>query len=195
MTTDESTGIRPPGLSRGWRDAIVCTALAAFAIKIILALRTYGTNDVYRWELFALGSHWLGGSVYRMAWDMNHPPSVVHFLRLIEWLTRVTGLPFPFLLRLPGILADAGSVWLAAKILGPRAAEATIRWALVMFAAAPPLILIAGFHGNTDPVLVFFLLLSVYLAEKGGVDWMAGIAFGLAVSVKVSPFIVSDWEG
>jgi tetratricopeptide (TPR) repeat protein len=62
-------------------------------------------------------------------------------------------------------------------------------WALLLLAAAPPLILISGFHGNTDAVMVFFLLLSVYLTERGRSSWASGASFGLSVSIKVVPLM------
>ncbi|MFN8644651.1 MAG: hypothetical protein U0802_24415 [Candidatus Binatia bacterium] len=40
----------------------------------------------------------------------NHPPFMIHFLRALSALARWTGAPFPFCLRLPGILADVGTV-------------------------------------------------------------------------------------
>ena len=91
---------------------------------------------------------------------------------------------------MPGILADAGGLRLVWK--SPRFQEvwknAREAWALLLLATAPPLILIAGFHGNTDTLMIFFLLLTVWLAERGK-SWPAGCAFGLAVSVKLVPLM------
>jgi len=182
VDSDEQFRWRPSG------RVIAVVATLALLAKILLALRTYGTNDVYRWELYADLSRALGVGLYRAAWDFNHPPGMIHALRLLNWIAIRTGLPFAFWLRMPGILADAGSLWLVWKILGSSVEERSRAWALLLLAAAPPLILIAGFHGNTDTLMIFFLLLAVYLAERGE-SLPAGCAFGLAVSVKLVPLM------
>jgi hypothetical protein len=49
--------------------------------------------------------------------------------------------------------------------------------------------MVSGFHGNNDPMMIFFVLLSVYLIEKGERLWLAGVVLGLALNVKVAPLI------
>ncbi len=72
----------------------------------------------------------------------------------------------------------------------PRASDVPLL--LIAFALSPVSIIISGFHGNTDPVMVFFVLLSAYLLETRGDSWrvpLAAIAFGLALNIKVAPLI------
>lgn len=190
-TTSPEQPAGPTFLSTLWWISITATTLAALLLKLLLAVKTYGTNDVYRYEAFMAASRYLGVLIYRALPDFNHPPSMIHFLGIIGRLSRMSGLPFPFWLRLPGILADAGSVLVVWKILGPRVQELSIRWSLLLFAAAPPLIVISGFHGNTDSVMIFFLLLSVYWNEKGNHIWLAGAMFGLSMCFKITPVIVA----
>ncbi len=173
-----------------WRDIISGVAVIAFIGKIVMALRTFGTNDVYAWRRFADGARAFGGGLYAVAGDFNHPPSMLHVLPLIGSLSDASGIPFPFWIRLPAIVADVGILWLVWRILGVRVAERSIGWAVLFLAAAPPLILISGFHGNTDSVMIFFILLAIHLLERGPRRWMAGAAFGLALSVKVVPVIL-----
>jgi len=171
----------------------VVAAVGGLALlgKLLLALNTYGTNDVYAYERFLVWSRYLGVALYPAAWDFNHPASMIHVLRAMGWLADTTGIFFPFWLRLPGILADAGSLWLVWRLLGSRVGEPSVRWAAVMLAASPVTILVSGFHGNTDGVMVFFLLLAVYLTETGRSGWTAGAAFGLSMSVKVVPVVAA----
>jgi len=168
---------------------VAIVASVAFLLKMAIALRTYGTNDVFAYERFLHWSRYLGVGLYRAAWDFNHPPFMLHVLRGMGWLAQTSGVAFPFWLRLPGIVADPITLWLVWKTLGPRTQDPTIRWALLMLAAAPPLILVAGFHGNTDTIMVLFLVLAVYLMERGKIG-RAGAAFGLSMSFKVVPVIV-----
>ena len=51
----------------------------------------------------------------------------------------------------------------------------------------PTSIMISGFHGNTDPLMIALLLLSVYLIEADAPSWIAGATMGLATNVKVVP--------
>ena len=173
-----------------WKVAIVSAAAIAFLCKILLALNTYGTNDVYAWERFAHWSALFGSRLYSIDPAFNHPPSMIHVLRAMLWLAKTTGIFFPFWLRLPAIVADAASVWVVCRIFGARLDEPVIRWGLLLLAISPTLILVSGFHGNTDPVVMLFLLLAVWLTQEDAGDWASGAAFGAAMCVKVLPLIV-----
>jgi hypothetical protein len=127
----------PSSSSRQWQPAIVCAAAVALVFKIMLALRTYGTNDAYSYEEIGIWSRQLGVQIYKTALNygtfFNHPPSTIHAFQAMVWLAHASGLPFVFWLRLPGILADAGSLWLLWKLFSdgswataPR--NALLRW-------------------------------------------------------------------
>ena len=179
-----------PELPERWKAAIVSVAALAFLCKILLALSTYGTNDVYAWERFAHWSRIFGAGIYQADPAFNHPPSMIHVLGALSWLATTTGVFFPFWLRLPAILADAASLWIVYRIFARRLDEPSVRWGLLLLAASPALVLVSGFHGNTDPVVMFFVLLSVWATEEGQSDWLSGAAFGAAMCVKVLPLIV-----
>lgn len=171
-----------------WKIAILSGAALAFICKILLALDTFGTNDVYAWERFAHWSGLFGSRLYSLDAAFNHPPSMIHVLAAMSWLAKTTGIFFPFWLRLPAILADAGALWILLQIFAKRLDEPLVRWGLLVVAVSPVLILVSGFHGNTDPVVMFFLLLSVWLTQENR-DIPAGIAFGAAMCVKILPVI------
>jgi hypothetical protein len=182
-------------LPRRWKVAILSAAILAFLCKILLALNTYGTNDVYAWERFAHWSALFGSGLYGIDPAFNHPPAMIHALSAMTWLAKATGIFFPFWLRLPAIVADSASLWIVSRIFARRLNEPAIRWALLLLAISPTLILVSGFHGNTDPVVMFFLLLSVWLTQDGigkgdMTDWASGAAFGAAMCIKVLPIIV-----
>lgn len=187
------TSFAPDQVSEQRRVTIEIWLVASlsFLLKTVLALRTYGTNDVYAYEQFSEWSQVLGAGLYRAAWDFNHPPSMIHLLRLMGWLSRTTGIFFPFWLRLPAILADAGSLGIVWILFAPLRRERSIRWTLMLLAASPALVLVSGFHGNTDSLMIFFLLLAVYFTEEVDKDLLAGAAFGLALCVKIVPVIAA----
>ena len=59
------------------RAAIAGVACAALFIKLLLALKTYGTNDVYVYDQFSVWSRYLGVALYRADPQFNHPPSMI----------------------------------------------------------------------------------------------------------------------
>ena len=111
---------------------IVVIAVLAFLVKTVLALRTFGSSDVYYYERFLIWSQYLGVDVYRVPWDWNrtpfmHPPFVLHVLGVLSWIAQTTGMTFAFWLRVPGILADSVTLWLVWKLVGGRVQEPAIR--------------------------------------------------------------------
>jgi len=91
----------------------------------------------------------------------------------------VTHLPFAFWLRLPCILADAGSVLVVWKYFARTnvAAGRAVLPAgttnlttgqlasLLVLALSPVSLVISGYHGNTDSLMIFLALLSLFLVE------------------------------
>jgi len=56
--------------------------------------------------------------------------------------------------------------------------------------ACPAAIVIAGFHGNTDAVMVFFLVLSFYALECWRSVLLCGLFLGLASEIKATPLLL-----
>jgi hypothetical protein len=167
--------------------------MVALLLKSALALRTIGTNDVITFDYFSfVAAQQPGRNLYLYAeppWFVfNHPPFMIHALRALRWLSQATSLPFPFWLRAPGIAADVGSLLLVWRILGASGRRFS-PWTLLFIAIAPASIMISGFHGNTDPVMILFLLLSIYLIEVQRRVGLGGVAMGLSVCVKIVPLL------
>jgi uncharacterized membrane protein len=80
-------------------------------------------------------------------------------------------------------MADVLTLWLVWRLAG----ENTL--SLLVVAVAPAGIMISGFHGNTDPIMIALVALATYLQAKRGSPWLAGAALGLACSVKVWPLV------
>src|SRR6185369_3023495 len=76
-----------------------------------------------------------------------------------------------------------------ASLLGPRLADRSARTKLALVAAAPVSVMVSGFHGNTDPVMIFLALVSVLLLVKERPTWAAGLAMGASLCVKVVPIV------
>lgn len=84
-------------------------------------------------------------------------------------------------------LADLGSFFLVAAIVRRRFG---VSWNLAAYAFCPAAILIAGFHGNSDPLMIFFLLATAWSAERGHPPWLMGLFFGAALNIKLLPLFL-----
>ena len=173
-----------------WLIAMIALAVGALVFKLHMALTTYGTNDVLYWERFLSSIKALGGiGTYHAIWYFNHPPFMVYALRIMDKLASLSGIFFPFWLRLPAIVCDLGSLVLVYRILKAQSGATYSRPALALMAIAPASIMISGFHGNTDSAMIFFLLLSVFLIDRVPFAWLAGIALGMSMNIKVVPLM------
>jgi len=189
------------GLSRHWLAAILIAAALSFVGKVTIASRTFGATDALLWEanlqqLREAGplSLYENGTVLRTddgtfyhSEVFNHPPFMIRLLSLGGWLSRQTQMPLRFWLRVACAVADLASTMLILGIMS-RSQLPSFPVALFLVAASPISLLISGFHGNTDPIMIALLLLAVYLAH-GGDSWQAGAALGLAAGIKIVPML------
>jgi hypothetical protein len=191
---------------------VLSVAVVVLALKLWVAATTFGTNDVHFFESFAAGVRRVGpisiyalpngfnlygpAHVHDLAAPYNHPPLIGWMLVVINHLVS-HGLSFPFLIRVPASVADVVTTLLIFEMLRVRRGLREATAAALLVACSPVLFIISGFHGNTDPVFVMFTLLSAYLLINRpwpALPWvspaLAGVAFALAVSVKLVPIVV-----
>ena len=171
---------------------ILALALVAMTMKLAIAYNTIGTNDAVFFYTFAkaLSQHGLEWT-YEHSRYFNHPPLTAYYLRGIYALTEQQwcqdiGLHFPFLLRLPGILAD-----LLVVLVLLRMTKMDLRiptWALALFALSPVSLMVSGFHGNTDPVMVSLLVCAVWMCLRNR-PVLSGLFFALSCQIKIVPLL------
>ena len=172
---------------------IVALALVATTLKLAIAYNTIGTNDAVFFYGFAkvLSEHGLQWT-YEHSRYFNHPPLTAYFLRGIFLLTEQKwaqdlGIHFPFLLRLPGIVADFLVVLI---LLQFRKIDIRIPlWALALFALSPVSLMVSGFHGNTDPVMILLLVCAVWMCLRDQ-PALAGLFFALSCQIKIVPLLL-----
>src|SRR5262249_31903257 len=99
------------------------------------------------------------------------------------------GLTPNFWIRLPAILADLGSACILVRLFEDRLDDLKLRATLYLAVLAPVSVFVSGFHRNNDPAMIFFVLLSVFLLERSAPAWLAGLAMGMAVNVKIVPLV------
>jgi len=171
---------------------IIALALVALTLKLAIAYNTIGTNDAVVFYGFAkvLSQHSLEWT-YQHSRYFNHPPLTAYYLRGIYALTEQRwcqdiGIHFPFLLRLPGIIAD----FLVVVVL-LRISKIDIRIptsALALLAVSPVSLMVSGFHGNTDPVMVLLLVCAVWMCLRNR-PALAGLFFALSCQIKIVPLL------
>jgi 4-amino-4-deoxy-L-arabinose transferase-like glycosyltransferase len=163
----------------------------ATAFKLWLALTTIGTNDVRYWNTFMdyIVAH---GSVtiYRDIWYYNHPPLMSGLLRVLSPLVPHAPNGFPFLIRLPAIVADVVSTIVVFRLIRHAWDERRALICAAGVALSPILVMVSGFHGNSDPVFMCLVLLAADRLLIGKSPIVAGLCLGLAVNVKLVPLIV-----
>jgi hypothetical protein len=180
------------------RARLVVTSVAAVVtvLKLEVAARTFGTNDVGYWGAFAQAVRDVGPiDIYghalpRLPVAYNHGPLAGWLLAAINWVLDHDVLSFPFLIRVPACLADFVTVLLVFELVRLARPPRQAAVAAVLVACSPVLFVVSGFHGNTDPVFVMFSLLSVYLLVVRRWAFAAGVAFGIALSVKLVPVVL-----
>lgn len=174
---------------------IVIGALLATLVKLWWAASSYGTNDVMYWSEFARTVARVGPlHVYghRFSAVYNHPPLAGWMLVALNGLHSL-GFDFSTLIRVPASLADLGTALLVYGLLSRRRTPREAVLVALAVVWSPLLLMVSGYHGNTDPVFVMLVLASVYLLADRRLPLAAGVAIGLAVSVKLVPVVVLPW--
>jgi len=192
---DRAKGRLPESELGRLRLAVLSSAAFVTILKLEVAARTFGTNDVHYWGVFAQGVRHFGpvgiyGHRFRVP-VYNHGPLAGWMLLAINWLLDRGITSFPFLIRVPACLADFVTVVLVFELVRLARPARQAATAAILVAFSPVLFVISGFHGNTDPVFVMFALLSVYLVVVRDWPLAAGLAFGFAVSIKLVPIVLA----
>jgi hypothetical protein len=164
--------------------------LVTTAAKLRLAGTTVGTNDMGHWRAFGASVHRLGPiDIYstHFAVPFNHPPLIGWFLVAVNAISS-HGPSFRFLIRVPASVADLATALVVFELVRLRHGLTEATAAAIIVAVSPVLIVISGFHGNTDPVFVMFILLSAYLVTRDRPFW-AGASAAIAISIKLVPVV------
>ena len=187
LTTDDDR-------DRSGRFWVLFAAGVALIAKLLVARSTVGTNDVLTFYLFgkSLADHGLEWT-YQNIIVFNHPPLTAYYLRTIYSLhqipqLRAFGIEFPFLLRLPGILADFVVVVLLLRIKNQFPSFRLPTWSLVLVALSPLSLMVSGYHGNTDPIMVMLLLFSGYYCLQTQ-PALCGLFLALSIQIKIAPLL------
>jgi len=184
----------------------VLAAVGAFALKLTIAATTHGSTDVLLFEADVakmkrdgtvalyrdgIATEWCGPAEARPCTPFNHPPFMAYVLGAWSALEAVSSVPLRFWLRFSDAVADVGSLLVLGRLLRRRLGEIRTRAALGWFVVSPIAILVSGFHGNTDPIFLFFTLLAIDLVEAAHRPvWLGGAVLGMAMNIKIVPVVL-----
>ncbi len=172
----------------------LCVLAVATALKAWWALNSVGSMDVVVfWKFAQYLDHDSLKYMYETYVSFNHTPltaMIVHGLRVVALTTdppETRVLVFASMLRFLSIFADIG---LVAGLLHVRKLTGNPPWwAIYAFAASPVSLIISGFHGNMDPVMVMFMFLAgvAVLHERPA---LSGVLLAIAFNIKIVPIVL-----
>ena len=161
-------------------------------VRAVPAALLFGTTDVRIWETLA-PLPLIGENFY--ATGLHNWPALWIYLLAGLWLVHdATGLPFAFLVKLPPIGADACIAILVHRAglhqrWGPRRAALTG----LAYALHPVSVLISGYHGQFDSLMIA----PAFLAWYGWEFWAgrrrllgSALALGLGIWFKAVPLVL-----
>lgn len=176
---------------------VLAAALLAVALKLYCAATTYGSCDVTIHARFGQVIDAQGLDVmYRLDSHFNHPPVTGQLFAFVYHLSADLTPPaphsvprsFPFLIRLPSIIADLISVLVLLRLRARTGSPPT--WALLLFALSPVAFMVSGFHGNVDQVMVCLLLIAAYFCVEEHA-LLSGMFLALACGIKIVPLMLT----
>jgi hypothetical protein len=178
---------------RIWRLGLAVVAVA-IAVRLVLAMLAYGTSDVMTWEL--LGRLFMSGENFYATQLHNWPALWIYFCAAAVAIHDASGLPFFTLIKLPPIAADAG-ITVVLYLFGLRQTRQPDRAARLglTYALNPVSILITGYHGQFDSLMLAPTVLAWFLLDrKVSVSRsrliVAALLLGLGIWFKPIPLLL-----
>ena len=157
-------------------------------MELVLAATTYGTNDITSWMAFARAVGLVGPVRvygYHFTNDIyNHPPLVGFFLLAINGLSHF-GLHLNFTLRAVSSICGTASALLIFDLVRVRHSLKAASRAGVTIAASPVIVAVSGFHGNTDPIFIMFMIGALLFLVDKDRPFLAGAMLAVGMSVKI----------
>jgi hypothetical protein len=168
------------------RWVLLALLLATF-LKVAWALTSAGSADAILFYEFAKNTDQIGlNAMYVVDPRFNHTPFTGCLNVALFALTGGDYQSFSFVFRLMGIVADV------AVVLGllqmRRVVGNPVAWALALFAASPVSLMISGFHGNVDPLMIALMFFAA-IACLNQRALLCGVFFGLACNIKIVPIL------
>jgi len=185
----------PAGASVSPRTCLILIVLGVL-LRFTLAFVSIGTNDAAAWLRFAdeINHHGLLNT-YKTDPDFNHPPIPGYWAAVCARIagdgdSKFHDSVFTILFKLAPILGDGLSIYLLFLIWRMKRDKTVALFVAAMFALSLDAIVVAGYHCNTDSLLIAFCLLSLFLLQDRSQPLLAGLALAAAINVKLIPVLL-----
>lgn len=183
------SGVRRP-LQWPRRRAGLFIFLLALLVRLVpvALLSTVENYDIESYRIVAEAFNG-GEDVYASTAGQNrHPylPLMVYWMGFAHWLSSKLPLPFPLVVRLLPVFADA----LLALVLYRRAArrvEPSLPNPGLLYAIQPVAVFVSAYHGQFDAVAGLLILLAI--SSSSARPWLQGLWLGLGILVKSWPVL------
>jgi hypothetical protein len=173
------------------RSTLLVLGACGLLARVLLSAISTGSDDIRSWERYAHSIAERGLlALYRDDVLFNHPPLPAYFSRASIFFARILHLSFPFVFKLPGVVADCLTAWLLWSWWNRRSGADAGAWAFALYGWSPCAILVSGYHGNTDAIAICFAVLALYLVEEYRWHFWSGLALACAINVKLIPVLL-----
>ena len=163
----------------------------AFALRVTLAAALPEAADTHNYRRVA-ETLLAGGQLYVDSPDIYPYPPPWSFAEVGALrLSRASGLPFVFLIKLLPILGDAGLCAALYRIAMRSGADpVAARGPALAYALNPIAVLVSSVHGQFDSLALLFVALAILWLPAAGVGARSSLALGLAVALKSFPVLL-----
>jgi hypothetical protein len=173
----------PAELSLKERRLLAAMFLLGVFLRGYCILFTSGTGDLEDWQDHAQQVHDRGLIGYYHANPFaNHPPFMSEAAALLLRVSTLTHIPFKIVFRAPFAVLDAANTLLLFTLLPKSRCRS---YAAASYWLSPAAIIISSYHGNTDTAVPFFILFSIWLAQRRRIA-ASGVAIGGTLWIKTA---------
>ena len=159
------------------KRSVIAALAAGTLLRIVQLATSLGSPDSLTWyQNVRLMEHVGVLPSYLHDPGLNHPPLSLALAYFAHVIGSSFGLDFPDSFRLLQTLADVITTLALARI--------GKEYAATFFALSPAAIFISGFHCQSDPTMIMFVVLAVLAAIEKRPE-LAGIAIGCATGIKI----------
>ena len=186
----------PVQISRAGPRTWLVLIVLGIVLRFALAFVSIGTNDAAAWLRFGDEINRQGLlATYQSDRDFNHPPIPGYWAALCAKLAGDTeslfhDSAFTILFKLAPILGDCLAIYLLFLIWRNKRDTTFALFVSAMFALSLDALVVAGYHCNTDPLLISLCLLSLFLLQDRSKSLLAGLALAAAINVKLIPVLL-----
>jgi hypothetical protein len=171
--------------------AIGCLGIVS---RVVLAALSIGCDDADIWfqharVIAAHGIRFAYENPHPVTFQYNHPPLIGYWSAFAFIASRADLYRFSLWMKVPGLLVEILSAALIYRIWSRRR-SAKGALAFAAYGLSLPLILVSGYHCNTDCAYAGLTLLAVYLMQDKKWPFWSGVALAAALNVKLMPLIL-----